>query len=99
MRQALRELLGEEPGTVAVLTTAPNGLVEPIHDRMPVIVKPEDYALWLDPRAAASSLRALLGPFPAERMEAIPVSDAVNRATFDDPSCLRPPAAVQGRLI
>ena len=90
-----------QPGTLAVLTTEPNAVVEPIHDRMPVILSPADYARWLDPRTATSVLRSLLGPFPAAAMEAFTVGTAVTRVSRDDPSCLfpAPPAAVQGRLI
>ena len=90
-----------QPGTLAVLTTEPNAVVEPIHDRMPVILAPADYARWLDPRTPQSALRPLLGPYPAAAMEAFTVGTAVNRASLDDPSCRAPapPEAVQGRLI
>jgi putative SOS response-associated peptidase YedK len=93
--------LAGQPGTLALLTTEPNEVVGPIHDRMPVILAPADYARWLDPRTPLAALRPLLGPYPAASMEAFTVGTAVNRAAFDDPSCLAPapPAAVQGRLI
>jgi len=91
--------MGEELGTLAILTTAPNELLATIHDRMPVILKPADYGSWLDPRTEAASLRSLLGPYPAEAMVAVPVGEAVHSARRDDPSCLLPPTAVQGRLI
>ena len=90
-----------QPGTLAILTTEPNAVVEPIHDRMPVILAPADYASWLDLRTPLAALRPLLGPYPAEAMEAFTVGTAVNRASRDDPSCRAPapPAAVQVRLI
>jgi putative SOS response-associated peptidase YedK len=89
-----------ETGTVALLTTSPNAVVEPIHDRMPLIVPPTDYARWLDPATSRQELRALLGPYPAAGMEAFPVGPAVNNARLDDPSCLEPPeGGVQGRLL
>lgn len=59
----------------AVLTTAPNELVAEVHDRMPVILRPEEYAAWLDPRV---SHQPPLDAFPAEEMEAYPVSSRVN---------------------
>jgi putative SOS response-associated peptidase YedK len=89
----------DEPGSLAILTTAPNDVLAPIHDRMPVIVRPADYATWLDPATPPPALAGLLGPYASAAMEAVPVGEAVNSARRDDPSCLLPPTAVQGRLI
>jgi putative SOS response-associated peptidase YedK len=86
------------PGTLTLLTTAPNELVETIHDRMPVIVPSADYARWLDPKAELAALRSLLGPFPAARMAAFPVGPTVNDARVDDPACLTR-TFEQGRLV
>ena len=87
----------------AVLTTTANEIVTPIHDRMPVILERDAYDLWLDPDARAEDLQALLRPFPAERMEAVPVSPRVNKADVDDPECERPvealPVPVQQTLF
>jgi putative SOS response-associated peptidase YedK len=69
--------------SVSLITTAPNGLMEPIHDRMPVIVAPEDYAAWLD--NGTPELMHYVRPFPAERMTARPVSMRVNQPESDDP--------------
>lgn len=78
---------GEHAGTViescTILTTEPNALCATIHDRMPVIVAPADYARWLAEPAAG-----LLRPFPAERMQAYPVSRAVNDAQHDGPQLI-----------
>ena len=82
-----------------VLTTTPNALVEPLHDRMPVIIEPADFARWLDlDQRDPATLRSLLRPLPAERMEAHPVSRRVNSPANDDPSCIEPvsPAAAGG---
>jgi putative SOS response-associated peptidase YedK len=46
-----------------------NALVRPVHDRMPAILAPGDFATWLDPRTPAADLHALLRPYPAEGME------------------------------
>ena len=70
------------------LTTAANPLVAELHDRMPVILSPRDYAAWLDPAAARPDLEALLAPYPAEDMEAWPVSRRVNSPRNNDPSLL-----------
>lgn len=81
---------GSSP-TCAILTTEPNEVARPIHDRMPVILDPADYALWLDPAVTVpAEVRPLLRPFPAEAMTAFPVTTAVNRPAFDDPACLTP---------
>ena len=81
----------EAVATCTILTTAPNDLTRPVHDRMPVILAPESYARWLDPRLATrDELRALLAPFPVAAMTAYPVSTRVNNAAFDDPGCLVP---------
>jgi putative SOS response-associated peptidase YedK len=58
---------------------------------MPVILQPDDYARWLDPRLQnAPDLKELLQPYPDDSMEAIPVSTRVNSAKFDDALCLQP---------
>jgi putative SOS response-associated peptidase YedK len=69
----------EIPPTCAVITTTANGLLAPIHDRMPVILDPDDEKLWLDPDPVAPlKLLPCLRPFPADRMEAFPVSSRVS---------------------
>jgi len=77
--------------TCTILTTEPNEVARMVHDRMPVILDPSAYALWLDPAVElAAELRPLLRPFPAAAMTAYPVSTRVNNAAFDDPACLAP---------
>ena len=71
---------GSEVDTGAILTTAANAAIAPIHDRMPVVIKPEDYTRWLDcktqePREVAD----LMKPVEEDFFEAIPVSDKVNK--------------------
>lgn len=73
---------GEIVRTFTIITGEPNALVAPLHDRMPVILHPADYAAWLgegegggDPDA----LQALLRPYPAERMRAWPVDPRIGR--------------------
>ncbi len=67
----------------AIVTTEPNGLIVPIHNRMPVILRPELEEVWLDQTTSALELQLLLAPYPASRMEAFPVSQAVNMARND----------------
>jgi putative SOS response-associated peptidase YedK len=73
----------------AILTTEPNELLEPIHNRMPVILAPKDYQRWLDPAIRQpQSLEPLLRAFPGDQMIAYPVSTYVNSPTRDDPKCI-----------
>jgi putative SOS response-associated peptidase YedK len=65
-----------------IITTTPNALVAPIHDRMPVILSPEHYAVWLDSAAPIAILRDLLRAFPAQQMTCDP-ADAVALRQFD----------------
>jgi len=64
--------------TFAVLTTAANELMRPIHDRMPLIIRPEDYAAWLDPGVTdAKIVLERVGDYPSTEMETYPVGRAV----------------------
>ena len=77
--------------TCTILTTSANELLRPIHDRMPVIVAPENYARWLD--AANLDVTDLFAPFPSDAMTWHPVSTRVNAVRNDDPSLIVPVAA------
>jgi putative SOS response-associated peptidase YedK len=74
-----------------LLTTEPNELMRPLHNRMPVILHPKDYDLWLD-RAVedARLLQPLLRSYPSMEMEAYAVSRWVNSPQNDDPRCIEP---------
>jgi putative SOS response-associated peptidase YedK len=65
--------------------------VRPIHNRMPVILRPEDEEQWLDvSRTAFAKARSLLKPYPKELMDAHDASSIVNSAKYDEPECVRP---------
>lgn len=64
--------------TFTILTTSPNELMKPLHNRMPVILAKPDYPRWLSRENKAGDVADLLEPFPAEQMEAWPVSTKVN---------------------
>ena len=82
---------GSSLQTCTLITTTPNELMEPIHDRMPAILHPRDYAKWLDPAPQTPErLQALLKPFPAESMAAHPVSTLVNKPENDSPELVVP---------
>jgi putative SOS response-associated peptidase YedK len=73
----------------AIVTTGANELLEPVHDRMPVILPEEYYQLWLDPRTPPAELRKLLIPFPAKAMKSHPVGSNVNHPKIDNVDLIR----------
>ena len=74
-----------------IITTEPNELVRPIHNRMPAILSPEDEEHWLDAsRTTFAKARSLLKPYPEELMDAHDVSPIVNSAKYDGPECIQP---------
>ena len=74
-----------------IITTEPNELVRPIHNRIPVILRPEDEEQWLDAsRTAFVKAKSLFKPYPEELMDADDVSTIVNSAKYDGPECVRP---------
>lgn len=77
----------DSAGTFAVLTTSPNELMAGIHDRMPVIVRGADARAWL---SSADAPPGVMVPFPAEEMEAFPVSTRVNSPKNNDASLCAP---------
>lgn len=79
---------GEPLETCAIVTTEANAVVRPIHHRMPVIVAPGAFAIWLEGGTAAAG--DLLRPAPDDALEAYPVSRRVNDVRNDDPACLAP---------
>jgi putative SOS response-associated peptidase YedK len=86
--------------TFTILTTTPNALMAPIHNRMPVILEDEAVDEWLYGRQSASTLRDLLRPPRDDLLIATPVSSRVNSVKNDDPACLEPAeAADQGALL
>jgi putative SOS response-associated peptidase YedK len=80
-----------EGETCAILTTAANDLMRPIHDRMPVIFAADDYERWL-----AEPDASLLRSYPAEAMRAYSVSTYVNNAKQEGPKCIEPLATPSG---
>lgn len=81
---------GEELETAAIVTTAANDTLKPLHDRMPVVVPPDAFGLWLDPNADLKIAAALMTPAPNDLLEAYEVSSAVNRVANDEPALLTP---------
>jgi putative SOS response-associated peptidase YedK len=76
--------------TCAIVTTSANDLMAPIHERMPVVLAPEDWSVWLDPASELSVIEGLLVPAPADRFEAYPVSSLVNNVNNEGTELLEP---------
>ncbi len=77
-----------------LLTTSANERIASLHDRMPVILDPGDWDLWLDPTIrGGDALQTLLGPIAADRVDLRPVSRHVNDPKHDDPACVAPLAS------
>lgn len=82
---------GDSIDSCTIITIEPNDLLAPLHDRMPVILPPCDYAAWLDPNAHETEvLLRMLSPFPASEMTAYPVSTRVNSPVNDSSECIAP---------
>jgi len=80
---------GEEIESCTLLTTEPNELMQPIHNRMPVILDPKDYDLWLDSEVKKPELlQPLLRSYQTEEMTAYPVSKVVNKPSNDTAECI-----------
>ncbi len=81
----------------AIITTDANDIVRPLHDRMPVILDPRDYARWLDPATSDPGiLQDLLCAYPCEQMTAVAVGPYVNNARNEGRDCLADGPASRG---
>jgi putative SOS response-associated peptidase YedK len=76
--------------TCAIVTTAANEVLAPIHDRIPVVLDRADWAAWLDPAVGSRDARTLLRTPPAEWFEVYPVGSLVNNVRHDGPELLDP---------
>ncbi|MDD2331679.1 MAG: SOS response-associated peptidase [Candidatus Cloacimonetes bacterium] len=81
---------GSEIPSCAIITTEANGIMKPIHERMPVILSPQEIPTWLDSGFRdPASLQALLSPCPDNAIEAYPVSNIVNSVRNNSRECLQ----------
>jgi putative SOS response-associated peptidase YedK len=97
-----RDPSGNAVETCAILTTVPNAVTSAVHDRMPVILDPASYDVWLDTGMRdVSTAFALLKPYDAQLMRCFPVSTRINRVAHNDEECSRPVelAEAQDRLF
>ncbi len=83
--------VGKKIDSCTILVSEANAIIAPIHDRMPVILKPEDFTTWLDPELQSpTKLKPLLKTYPAEDTALYPISKRVNNPRNDDPTCIIP---------
>ena len=97
-----RDPTGQWTKSCSILTTTPNAVTSLVHDRMPVIIEPDSYDLWLDRGMHnAAAISELLKPYDALMMRCYPVSTRVNHVANDDEECSRPVelAHIQNRLF
>jgi len=93
---------GNAVETCSILTTTPNAVTSPVHDRKPVIFDPDSYALWLDPGMRdVSTASDLLKPYDPRAMRCYPISTRINHVANDDEACSQPVelAEIQHRLF
>jgi putative SOS response-associated peptidase YedK len=89
-----RSPAGERVRSFTIITTTPNELCAELHNRMPVILKPDVWPIWLGEEAAdAADLKSLLAPYPADEMTCWPVSAAVGNVRNNNPALIEPVAA------
>jgi len=82
---------GERIDSCTIIVTEANESLRPVHDRMPVILAPEHYAVWLDPAVQnPNQLQTLLRPCPSALITAYPVSRVVGNPANDGPICVAP---------
>ncbi len=81
---------GEIKLSFAIITTPPNDTLAPIHDRMPAIIHPDDYALWLSDSQDSNTIRPLLKPWQGESLTCWQVSTYVNKRGSEGKDCIEP---------
>lgn len=86
---------GEAIASCTILTTEPNEITCPIHNRMPVILHSEDYDRWLDTSGNPSDLLRSLRPYESVAMTCYPVNTTVNSPKSDRPECVQPIAEME----
>jgi putative SOS response-associated peptidase YedK len=97
-----KDASGQWIKTCSILTTTPNAVTSTVHDRMPVILHPDSYDLWLDPGMRdVSAASDLLKPYDARLMRYFPVSTRLNPVANDDEACSAPVelAQIRSRLF
>ena len=83
-----KDASGNPVETCSILTTTPNSVTSAVHDRMPVILDPSSYDLWLDPGIRnMAAVSDLLKPYGARLMRCYPINTRINHVANDDEKC------------
>jgi len=89
---------GQWVKSCSILTTTPNAVTSAVHDRMPAILRKDDYEVWLDPGMQnVAAISELLKPYDAQSMRCYPVGTRINYVANDDEECSRPVEPVQNQ--
>lgn len=86
--ESWKNLAGEVLESCTILTTTPNAVMEPLHDRMPVIIPESEREEWLNNSTPIDQLKTMTAPYPEDEMAAYPVSSFVNSPRNNGPKCL-----------
>ncbi len=90
----------EARGSFTILTCPANARLRPLHERMPVVLPPVDWSMWIEPRVeGVGALRALIKPDAAKHWDAWPVSRRVNNPRYDEPTLLERHEEHEGGLF
>jgi len=93
-----RDPSGQWVKSCSILTTTPNTVTSAIHDRMPVILRKDDYDVWLDPGMQdVAAISEMLMPYDARLMRCYPVSTRINHVANDDEECSRQIEVAEGQ--
>jgi putative SOS response-associated peptidase YedK len=90
---------GDEIESTALITTSPNALMEPIHNRMPVIVPPDRYDAWLNEETPVPEVLDMLKPYDPALMNAYRVGKAVGSVKAEGPELIAPLPSPQPTLL
>jgi putative SOS response-associated peptidase YedK len=83
-----RDPSGQWVKSCSILTTTPNAVTSAVHHRMPVILRKDDYDVWLDPgMQSVAAISEMLKPYDARLMRSYPISTRINHVANDDESC------------
>jgi putative SOS response-associated peptidase YedK len=87
----IRSPAGERIKSFTIVTTTPNELCADLHNRMPVVLKPQAWPVWLgEEPPTVTHLKAMLAPYPSDEMITWPVSTRVGNVKNNDPSLIEP---------
>jgi putative SOS response-associated peptidase YedK len=85
--------------TAAIITTAPNAVMRPIHERMPLMLLGHDEGAWLDKGTKTQALEDIMRPYPSDSIVAVPIDRRINDPRNDGPDAIAPISQHQMTLL